>query len=61
MTKPVPYTAIRSAVRSEREPMIFKRIGQWAQVSDCGHYSVACARVNSAYRFEAWHLMGEAT
>lgn len=40
--------------------MNFSRVTPWAQVSDCGHYSVACARVNGAYRFEAWHLPGKA-
>lgn len=38
--------------------MNFSRIGQWAQLSDDGHYSVACVRVNDLYRFEAWHLNG---
>lgn len=32
----------------------WNRVSQWAQVSDCGQYSVACVRVNDAYRFEAW-------
>lgn len=38
----------------------WQRVGQWSQVSDCGKYSVACTRVNGAYRFEAWHLKGGA-
>ena len=36
--------------------MNFSRIGQWAQVSEDGQYTVACTRVNDVYRFEAWHI-----
>ena len=36
----------------------WKRAGQWVELSDDGNYTVACARVNGVYRFEAWHLTG---
>lgn len=38
--------------------MNFTRIGQWAQLSDCGKYTVCCIRTADAYKFEAWHLNG---
>ena len=38
--------------------MNFTRIGEWAQVSEDGQYSVACIRTKDAYKFEAWHLNG---
>ncbi|MGA7537880.1 MAG: hypothetical protein WBW93_03830 [Steroidobacteraceae bacterium] len=36
----------------------WKRVGQWHAISEDGHYTVACVRVNGAYRFEAWYLRG---
>lgn len=39
--------------------MNFTRAGQWVELSDDGNYTVACVRVNDAYRFEAWHITGK--
>lgn len=34
--------------------MKFQRTGQWAQLSDNGNYSIACASVYGEYTFQAW-------
>lgn len=34
--------------------MTFTRIGQWAQLSDCGKYTVCCIKTAEGHKFEAW-------
>lgn len=34
--------------------MKWERITQWAEVSDCGRYSVALVQVHGRHVFEAW-------
>lgn len=34
--------------------MEFKRITDWAEVSDCGRYTVSAARVSGKYMFQGW-------
>lgn len=36
--------------------MNFRRVSDWAQVSECGRYSVAAGRVCGVYRFTAHRL-----
>jgi hypothetical protein len=35
-------------------PVKFERITAWAEVSDCGKYTVSAAKHASGYTFQAW-------
>ena len=34
--------------------MTWNRITDWAQVSDCGRYTVSACKVFGVFKFEAW-------
>lgn len=37
------------------EPLTFTRSSQWVETSSCGRYTVAAAKVDGAFVFQAWH------
>lgn len=39
--------------------MKFTRMGQWHELSEDGAYTVAAARVDDHFRFQAWKLVPE--
>lgn len=36
--------------------MTFTRMGQWYEMSDCGRFTVCCARVGDLFKFQGWIL-----
>lgn len=38
--------------------MKWERITEWAEVSDCGRYSVAMVKTHGRFVFEAWKRAG---
>lgn len=37
------------------EGLNWTRVTDWAQVSDCGRYSVSACKVMGVFKFEAWY------